>query len=43
MNEYYQWQIAQLKATIAKQEQIIQAYAKRELARAQKIMDFKKK
>lgn len=36
MEEYYKWQIEQLKATVAKQDEIIQQYAKRELARKTK-------
>lgn len=33
MEEYYKWQIEQLKATVAKQDEIIRQYAERELAR----------
>lgn len=35
MEEYYKWQIEQLKATVAKQDEIIRMYAERELARLQ--------
>lgn len=36
MEEYYKWQIEQLKATVAKQDEIIRQYAKRELTRKTK-------
>lgn len=33
MEEYYKWQIEQLKATVAQQDEIIKMYAERDLQR----------